>query len=1142
MLCNIHKYILVLILLISTLCCKKQNKDTVLKNQHKKYTTGHIVDQDSIELPVSAKMDTIISNTTGVPDSMIVEPEIKNLKNGKNATVKVSKITQAGQDSFLQPKYLPLTFTRVLALKPDINKIATVYNFRKHGSLITHYKGEEAVKHEHTQRFTEDQKGNLWVASYRKGIFKFDGHKYYHYSEKQGLSTNNAICILNDDNNHIWFGTTIGLTRFDGKYFYNYHLNDTSEYLQITDIKQDNQGNLLVSSLKGLYILDLKNNTFVHLDDNHGLPMSLLYRLTIDHINRVWISTRGKGLSIMQYDIGSNLFRFHTYETQNSIPFDKCNITYQTDNNDIWIGTDEGIVIVNNKKLDNLSELSISEITAKEGLQGNKVLDFVQDKVTKHIYVSLMNSGVSRIEYYNGNFTSSHFTIGENINKITEALYRDSKNQIWCSSTSTGFSKIEKNYFKYFEGINANYLNSSIRFAQDKWGRMWLGCYGPGLIMLDPKSNAAVPRFYSYDRTHGLSSTFIDGLIGDRNGNLWIGTRDKGLTKLELSEKSLDITVKNYLEKYNFPSGFVPRLALDNNDELWCTLFSSDPRVKTGIVKVSDHDLLKYGPEQGLIGVNNWDIQIDKEGAFWTCAPGVGFNKININSPGQKPEVTHFNNQHHLLSIQIHALITDSRNQVWVSGTDGISIIKKEPNEQKYRVKNITSNDGLLQNQVNAMIEDKSNNYWLGTTGGLNKLIPKNDGTYEFLSFTEEDGFPANCCYFNSMYQSQDSIIWIKTNSQLTYFKPSELKLESNPPQVEVQEIKLFNENIDWTQSSTIQLKNGIELKDTRFDSLENWTNLPVSLSLHNKSNFVSIQYSGISIVSPNHVQYSYLLEGWDNNWTPPSKSNEAIFGKLQPGTYTFKVKAKHSLGGWSNTAEYTFKIRPPWYKSLIAYVLYFSMFILGLLSFIKWRINVSLWKVKLIESIRTKISTDLHDDVGSVLTGIGMQAEYLAEVNEGKFHEEMDTISSQSRIAIDKMRDIVWALDSRKDKFENLFDKMKSFLHLSLEKSSFNYNFKTEGIIEKKFISPDIRQNVYLIFKEAITNIIKHSNGDEVQIEFIKQKEQYFLSIYDNGTNKNKSFKDGQGLDNMKKRSEDIKAILNVNRENGFKISLVFS
>ena len=189
------------------------------------------------------------------------------------------------------------------------------------------------------------------------------------------------------------------------------------------------------------------------------------------------------------------------------------------------------------------------------------------------------------------------------------------------------------------------------------------------------------------------------------------------------------------------------------------------------------------------------------------------------------------------------------------------------------------------------------------------------------------------------------------------------------------------------------------------------------------------------------------------------------------------------------------------------------------------------------VESIKTRISSDLHDDVGTILAGIAMQSELLSLSLSDQQKTEMQEMSEMSRDAMERMRDIVWSMDVKKDKYENLIDKMKDYAGNKLEKSSFKHQFIVDGVEGTQIINPDVRKNLYLIFKEALTNIFKHSKGDEVLIKLIKNQEGLQLRVFDNGPISEISKSEGMGLSNMKMRAEKLGGHFSINRERGFEI-----
>ncbi|MEO0472328.1 MAG: histidine kinase [Bacteroidota bacterium] len=215
-------------------------------------------------------------------------------------------------------------------------------------------------------------------------------------------------------------------------------------------------------------------------------------------------------------------------------------------------------------------------------------------------------------------------------------------------------------------------------------------------------------------------------------------------------------------------------------------------------------------------------------------------------------------------------------------------------------------------------------------------------------------------------------------------------------------------------------------------------------------------------------------------------------------------------------------------------------MLLLGGLAFGYLYTNNRLKRIQQIERLRTKISADLHDDVGSLLTGLAMQSEILAHSVPEASKPRLKRIEDLSRSAMAQMRDAVWAMDAQKDNWESLIDRMREFALETLATKEIAFSLQTEGIPENHALSGEIRQNIYLIFKEAITNVAKHSDGTEVGAGLTLDKQHFSLAIRDNGSTQVKDWKSsGQGTSNMKRRAESLNGFLDIHTENGYSIYL---
>ena len=193
-------------------------------------------------------------------------------------------------------------------------------------------------------------------------------------------------------------------------------------------------------------------------------------------------------------------------------------------------------------------------------------------------------------------------------------------------------------------------------------------------------------------------------------------------------------------------------------------------------------------------------------------------------------------------------------------------------------------------------------------------------------------------------------------------------------------------------------------------------------------------------------------------------------------------------------------------------------------------------------QRLRTKISSDLHDDVGSLLTAVAMQSEVLGLDAPPENIAKFDKLSRLSREAMGRMRDTVWAIDARKDNMESLIDRMEDYLSdvLDVDDPKLRYVFDKSNRDTSLKIAPDVRQNVYLIFKEAVNNAVKHSNGSHLYIDLRHSQSSISLRIKDDGRiHKDHMSSSGLGMSNMKMRAERIQGSVDIDHTDGFKVEL---
>jgi ligand-binding sensor domain-containing protein/two-component sensor histidine kinase len=445
---------------------------------------------------------------------------------------------------------------------------------------------------------------------------------------------------------------------------------------------------------------------------------------------------------------------------------------------------------------------------------------------------------------------------------------------------------------------------------------------------------------------------------------------------------------------------------------------------------------------------------------------------------------------------------------LWVACTAGLLNIGPE---LEARLLN-ESADGLPGATYYAVLPDRRGHLWLSSNQGLLRYDPVRHSTIRYMPV---DGLFGSEFNKGSFYQAADGTIWMGGVGGLVFFHPDSIRTVPFEPQVQITQI-LIND----------QPSEGVPPAETT-DVLD----LPYS------QNTLSFEFVALEFSDPVANQFQYRLVGYDDGWVKSGTRGFARYANLPPGQYVFEVLAANADGVWSTTPKsLTINIQTPFYKTWWFYLL--CAFAIGGLvyAWLWYRLQHALK----IERMRVQISSDLHDDVGTLLAGLAMQSEALELTASDKDRTKLRRISDISRNAMAHMRDTVWAIDARKDKVENLLDRMREHAEETLTPRDFHFDIQVENIPLKQNLSTQVRQNLYLIFKEAVTNVARHSNGDKVLVTLKKADTGFEMRIWDNGRTAEKTYKTtGLGTTNMSMRAEKMGGRLEISRNDGFCVVL---
>ena len=299
-----------------------------------------------------------------------------------------------------------------------------------------------------------------------------------------------------------------------------------------------------------------------------------------------------------------------------------------------------------------------------------------------------------------------------------------------------------------------------------------------------------------------------------------------------------------------------------------------------------------------------------------------------------------------------------------------------------------------------------------------------------------------------------------------------------------------------------------------------------------------------IEFVSPGFgvgegVRYQYRLQGANQEWSPPGEGRAVNFASLAPGSYQFEVRAVNGDGAISpGVASFRFRVLPPlwqrWWFITLA-----TLLVAGI-AYQLYRYRVT--RLVEMERVRTRIAADLHDDIGSSLSQVAVLSEVLRRKagDDAQLTEPLLQIASVSREAVDSMSDIVWAINPAKDHLQDLVKRMRRHGSEVFPASHIEFQFDAPETAHEIALGADVRRQVFLIFKESVTNIIRHSHCDRAAIRLAVEGSQLVLEVTDNGKGFDPTQRsDGNGLVSMRRRASSLGGTLEVISASGTTIRL---
>jgi ligand-binding sensor domain-containing protein/signal transduction histidine kinase len=607
--------------------------------------------------------------------------------------------------------------------------------------------------------------------------------------------------------------------------------------------------------------------------------------------------------------------------------------------------------------------------------------------------------------------------------------------------------------------------------------------------------------------------------VVDRDGAWWFPT-SKGLYHFPagpIASVATRAPAAVYTHRDGLDTDHLFRLFEDSRGDLWMSTFTD---TRGGLCRRSRATgrIQCFGPAEGMPAQapTAYAFAEDRQGRVWVAFQDGYLARCDTRC-------TFVMRDNDTLGGVLRDLHVDHDGRLWIASASGGLARIDDPAAPTPRVERYTLADGLASQTIWAIAEDDAGRIYLAGGRGVDRLDPR---TREIVNFSEADGLARG--EVRAAMRAADGTLWFAAAEGLSRLSPRD-----DPARL-VYPVRIVGLRVAGAPHAVS------DAGDREIDGLR--------LSPHARA--IEIDFVSPRFGVGRDLLYQYRLEGLDAEWQPPTRQHSVTYAHLPSGTHRFAVRAVSADGrSVSPAATVTFTVERPFWQRWWFVTLLIG---LGASALAAWH-RVRLARTVEIERVRTRIASDLHDEIGAGLSEIAI----LSEVVHQKIPSPLAPLTPLTRIAstsrelVDAMSDIVWAINPRKDSLGNLTQRMRRFATDLLTARGIAFRFDADERDEALPISADKRRQVFLIFKESLNNVVRHAECRHVAIDFRVNHDGLVLRVADDGLGLSRAHphnghgprdttgdtagdgnSDGHGLASMHARARELGGTLTVNTE----------
>jgi signal transduction histidine kinase/ligand-binding sensor domain-containing protein len=961
---------------------------------------------------------------------------------------------------------------------------------------------EQGLPQNVVHALAQTRNGYLWIGS-DDGVVRFDGVRFVSFGLREGLRSGVVLKLLEDSHGALWIGTaSSGLTRWEKGVFTTFTKRDGLPADSITALGEDSEGRLWVGTEAGVAVLQNgRLSTPAGAEPLKGRAVTVVYK---SPRGALWLGASGAGIFTL---VEGKLVPLTDASVGSLLQNPHCLL--EDKGGRVWIGAGDDFVLCRdgNQWLRyriprHLARPYVSELA---------------EEADGTVWAGSVSEGLYRFK--EGKLGAINASSGL-LDNSAECLLIDREGNLWVG-TSAGLQRLRHSSFRVFghnEGLGYGPVQGMAEVAP---GVIWAGKPGEGLYQWEgrkfsPVAAAGLPRRYPE----------VISLLGARDGSCWMSGVE-GLWRVPGQKDTNEATVAG-LAGLNVIS-----LAEDKDGGLWA---GTQEGQVWRLLQGNWMALTNYSQPQPITAI----LQ-DPEGAMWIGTGGGGLFRH------QGEARSHFEKGSGLLSDYVRTLYMGSQGSVWI-GTAGGGLSRWRDG----RLATFTTREGLPDNTVSQILEDSAGRLWLGSNRGiacvskqdLEELAAGGISMVYPLVYGRPEGMPSEECagdVYPAGLKTSAGRLCFPTMKGVVVVDPRLDRADAPAPAVVLEETVVDGVVAEVSRAASAA---GAANGAARDASAE-----PGEVRISPGQHRLEFRFTGMNLSAPERVRFRFRLEPLEAKWVESGARRTASYSYVPPGKYRFRVIACNSGGTWNEAGASVGLVVLPHFWQARWFLVLASVGLLGSVAgtvrLVERRKHQR--RLKLLEQERTleheraRIAQDLHDDLGSSLTRISLLSDLARADKDNPVQVETHAqkISQSAGQTVRALEEIVWALRPGSDSLQSLVEYIAHFANELFDGDAARCRLDLPHDLPDKSLPPEMRHNIFLVVKEALTNALKHGRAKEVRVQAKASAKSLEIVVQDDGL----GFEvqalpptpgKRHGLGNMHRRAENMGGTLTVESGNG--------